>query len=160
MSLKQHLMSLASVRYTIISKKRMKDRGLNAIGPFLMPEMIRMPRRPQTPCRYPGCPKLVPYGRKYCDEHEQQYQGERKNAVLRGYGREWQKARRFFLKRHPWCVRCKEKGRLVPATVVDHIKPHRGNPDLFWDEKNWQPLCKSCHDHKTMTEDREIRYQY
>lgn len=34
MSLKQHLMSLASVRYTIISKKRMKDRGLNAIGPF------------------------------------------------------------------------------------------------------------------------------
>jgi hypothetical protein len=36
MSLKQHLMSLASVRYTIISKKRMKDRGLNTIGPFLM----------------------------------------------------------------------------------------------------------------------------
>lgn len=39
------------------------------------------------------------------------------------------------MKRHPWCVRCKEKGRLVPATVVDHIKPHRGDPDLFWDEK-------------------------
>ena len=97
MSLKQHLMSLASVRYTIISKKRMKDRGLNAIGPFLMPEMIRMPRRPQTPCRYPGCPKLVPYGRKYCDEHEWQCQGERKSAVLRGYGREWQKARKFSL---------------------------------------------------------------
>ena len=119
-----------------------------------------MPRRPQTPCKYPGCPRLVPYGRKYCDEHEQQCQGERKNAVLRGYGREWQKARKFFLNRHPWCVRFKKKGRLVPATVVDHIKPHRGDPDLFWDEKNWQTLCKSCHDHKTMTEDREIRYQY
>ena len=119
-----------------------------------------MPRRPQTPCKYPGCPRLVPYGRKYCDEHEQRCQGERKNAMLRGYGREWQKARKFFLKRHPWCVRCKEKGRLVPATVVDHIKPHRGDPDLFWDEKNWQPLCKSCHDHKTMTEDRDIEYKY
>lgn len=80
--------------------------------------------------------------------------------MLRGYGREWQKARKFFLKRHPWCIRCKEKGRLVPATVVDHIKPHRGDPDLFWDEKNWQPLCKSCHDHKTMTEDRDIEYRY
>jgi 5-methylcytosine-specific restriction endonuclease McrA len=20
---------------------------------------------------------------------------------------------------------------------------------LFWDEQNWQPLCKRCHDHKT-----------
>ena len=28
-----------------------------------------MPRRPKTPCKYPGCPRLVPYGRKYCDEH-------------------------------------------------------------------------------------------
>lgn len=80
--------------------------------------------------------------------------------MLRGYGREWQKARKFFLKRHLWCVRCKEKGRLVPATVVDHIKPHRGDPDLFWDEKNWQPLCKRCHDHKTMTEERDIEYRY
>lgn len=60
----------------------------------------------------------------------------------------------------PWCIRCKEKGRLVPATVVDHIKPHRGDPDLFWDEKNWQPLCKSCHDHKTMTKDRNVEYKY
>ena len=104
---------------------------------FLLPEVMRMLRRPQTPCRYPGCPKLVLYGRKYCDEHERQCRSERKSAVLRGYGKEWQKARKFFLKHHPWCVRCKEKGRLVPATVVDHIKPHRGDPDLFWDETNW-----------------------
>lgn len=119
-----------------------------------------MPRRPNTPCKYPGCPRLVPYGRKYCEEHERQCQGERKNAVLRGYGRVWQKDRKFFLKRHPWCIRCKAKGRLVPATVVDHIKPHRGDEKLFWDETNWQPLCKSCHDHKTMTEDRNIEYKY
>lgn len=102
----------------------------------------------------------MPYGKKYCEEHEQKCQGERKNAELRGYDRRWQKARRFFLKRHPWCVRCKAEGRLVPATVVDHIRPHRGDPELFWDEKNWQPLCKSCHDHKTMTEDRDIEYKY
>ena len=38
---------------------------------------------------------------------------------------------------------------LTPATVVDHIVPHRGDHALFWDEQNWQPLCKSCHDKKT-----------
>ena len=92
---------------------------LLAIGPFSLLEMMKMPRRPKTPCKYPGCPRLVPYGRKYCDEHERQCQGERASAEIRGYGREWQKARKFFLKRHPWCVRCKANGRLIPATVVD-----------------------------------------
>ena len=33
--------------------------------------------------------------------------------------------------------------------VIDHIIPHRGDPILFWDRSNWQPLCKDCHDHKT-----------
>ena len=41
--------------------------------------------------------------------------------------------------------------KLTPATVVGHIIPHRGNQKLFWDEKNWQPLCKDCHDRKTGT---------
>lgn len=31
------------------------------------------------------------------------------------------------------------------ATVVDHIKPHRGNQKLFWDKENWQSLCTKCH---------------
>jgi len=29
---------------------------------------------------------------------------------------------------------------------VDHIKPHKGDMELFWDSDTWQPLCKSCHD--------------
>ena len=40
-------------------------------------------------------------------------------------------------------------GMLTPATVVDHVIPHRGDQKLFWDEDNWQALCKSCHDRKT-----------
>ena len=40
----------------------------------------------------------------------------------------------------------------MPATVVDHIIPHKGDMDIFWDEDNWQPLCKRCHDQKTATE--------
>ncbi|WP_330410731.1 HNH endonuclease signature motif containing protein [Lachnotalea glycerini] len=58
------------------------------------------------------------------------------------------------------CVRCRERGKLVKATVVDHIIPHRGNEELFWAESNWQALCKNCHDRKTMTEDRYQEYKY
>ncbi|WP_369680053.1 HNH endonuclease [Brevibacillus laterosporus] len=25
---------------------------------------------------------------------------------------------------------------------------------MFWDRKNWQPLCESCHNRKTAREDR------
>ena len=42
-----------------------------------------------------------------------------------------------------------KQGNLTPATVVDHIIPHRGDMKLFWDESNWQALCESCHNHKT-----------
>jgi len=30
--------------------------------------------------------------------------------------------------------------------VCDHIEPHRGNEQLFWDENNLQTLRKECHD--------------
>ncbi|WP_320109629.1 HNH endonuclease [Rhodopseudomonas sp. P2A-2r] len=32
-----------------------------------------------------------------------------------------------------------------PASVVDHIIPHRGDRARFWDRTNWQPLCTHCH---------------
>jgi 5-methylcytosine-specific restriction endonuclease McrA len=40
----------------------------------------------------------------------------------------------------------KADGYTVVATVVDHIKAHRGDQELFWNKGNWQSLCKSCHD--------------
>nr|DAZ53348.1 MAG TPA: HNH endonuclease [Caudoviricetes sp.] len=52
------------------------------------------------------------------------------------------------------------QGRYTKATVVDHITPHRGDPRLFWDEANWQPMCKQCHDRKTLTEDIHPVYRY
>lgn len=41
---------------------------------------------------------------------------------------------------------CAAEGRITAANVVDHIAPHRGDPALFWDQANWQPLCKLHHD--------------
>jgi 5-methylcytosine-specific restriction protein A len=43
---------------------------------------------------------------------------------------------------------------VVPATIVDHVVPHRGDQRLFWDQGNWAPACKSCHDRKTAREGR------
>jgi 5-methylcytosine-specific restriction protein A len=38
---------------------------------------------------------------------------------------------------------------VVAAEVVDHVTPHRGNRETFWNQENWQSLCKQCHDQKT-----------
>lgn len=70
----------------------------------------------------------------------------KQTAAQRGYGYRWQKAREVWLGQHPLCVYCERQGRVTAGTVVDHIKPHRGDQDLFWDQRNWQTLCKPCHD--------------
>ena len=119
-----------------------------------------MPRRPNTPCKHPGCPALVPYGQDYCDEHAPLHKHDRDSAGERGYDARWRRARRIFLQQHPLCVKCLEEKKMSKATVVDHILPHRGDPKLFWDQTNWQPLCKKHHDQKTMTDDRYQEYKY
>ena len=62
--------------------------------------------------------------------------------------------RAAFLAQHPLCAACQAQGRVVRATVVDHVVPHRGDQVLFWDETNWAPACKPCHDAKTAREGR------
>lgn len=80
----------------------------------------------------------------------------RPSARQRGYDRRWDKVRASFL-REPencFCRRCRQQGRMTVATVVDHIVPHRGDPALFWDRSNWQPLCKPHHDGAKQREER------
>jgi len=78
-----------------------------------------------------------------------QIRRQRKSAAQRGYGSRWQRARALWLAKHPLCEACKRRGVVTEATVVDHIVPHRGDPQLFWDQSNWASLCKACHDAKT-----------
>lgn len=78
---------------------------------------------------------------------------ERESAARRGYNARWQKARATYLSQHPLCADHMRRGQIVPATVVDHIVPHKGDQQLFWDRNNWQALCKTCHDsHKQRME--------
>lgn len=115
-----------------------------------------MPRKPKTSCKHPRCPDLTED--RFCEKHKKFY--ERKSANARGYDSRWRKSRKRFLNANPLCVECLKVDRLVEATVVDHIIPHRGDKKLFCDENNWQALCKSCHDRKTMTVDRYQEYKY
>ena len=58
----------------------------------------------------------------------------------------WQALRLQALQAEPLCRFCAKAGRVTPATVVDHIKDHKGNEALFFAQDNHQPLCKPCHD--------------
>ena len=77
----------------------------------------------------------------------------RGSSTQRGYGYKWQQARNGYLGKHPLCRHCQAKGLVTLATDVDHIDPHRGDMQKFWDTSNWQPLCHSCHSIKTASED-------
>lgn len=80
-----------------------------------------------------------------------------KTTNQRGYTYQWQQARMRFLRAYPLCCYCQRDGRLAIATVVDHIVPHQGDEARFWDESNWQPLCKPCHDGVKAKEERGQR---
>lgn len=59
--------------------------------------------------------------------------------------RRWRAKREAHLQREPVCRYCLEReGRYVPADVVDHIVPHRGDRQLFW-YGELQSLCHRCH---------------
>ncbi len=111
----------------------------------------QMANKPKRPCNYPMCPNLTID--RYCESHTQANERHRGNANQRGYNYKWRKVRLSYLRDNPLCIYCRNKGLYTPATVIDHIKPHKGNQTLFWDRNNWQPLCKKCHDTKTATHD-------
>lgn len=78
---------------------------------------------------------------------------EGRNQYHHLYGGRWRRERKAFLQRNPLCKFHMERGVIEAATVVDHIIPHHGKEQLFWDQSNWQPLCKPCHDsHKQRLE--------
>lgn len=74
----------------------------------------------------------------------------------------WRHGRLAHLAIEPVCRYCRQAGILNDGSrtaaggaqtskrrrflVVDHIVPHRGDLDLFWDRANWQTLCPDHHD--------------
>lgn len=57
----------------------------------------------------------------------------------------WKQRRALQLQTEPLCRYCQEiGGDVTPATVADHIEPHRGDYDLFY-YGALQSLCATCH---------------
>ncbi len=111
-----------------------------------------MASKPLRPCKHPGCPELTREG--WCPKHKPKHQ-RRASAEYHGWYLLpiWKDdLRPGQLVREPFCRECAKRGIRTPATVVDHIRPHRGDWALFIDPANHQSLCKSCHDRKTARE--------
>lgn len=115
-----------------------------------------MPHAVARHCSAPGnCPGYAVY-RGRCEAHTPK-------RPQHPYGADWRRARIAYLLANPYCV-CDtdccpgERGVGVEgcgsvAVVVDHIIPHKGDMELFWDrENNWQSLTSACHSRKTARE--------
>jgi 5-methylcytosine-specific restriction protein A len=104
----------------------------------------------KRPCLQPGCASLVARG--YCDQHKRAVDMRRWEALdrnrgssrERGYDRNWERFRKWYLARHPLCVDC---GLL--ANEVHHVRKVKTNPGLKLSESNVMPLCKDCHTKRT-----------
>ena len=49
------------------------------------------------------------------------------------------------LRHDPLCWYCKQAGRVTAADTVDHVVPHEGDEELFWDWDNLRSSCTPCH---------------
>lgn len=56
----------------------------------------------------------------------------------------WRRIARHQKRTEPLCRMCKAKGIITIATEADHVVPHKGDPQLFWNGA-LQSLCHLCH---------------
>ena len=87
-----------------------------------------MALKPLRPCRHPGCAALTREG--YCPKHKPQKAPRRVSAEYHSWYSLpiWtDDLRPAQLLREPFCRECAKRGDRIWATVVDHIKPHRGS---------------------------------
>ena len=105
-----------------------------------------MPLAPPRPCNKPGCGKLT--HKRFCADHDRDYDRARGSSAARGYGARWRRLRELVLQRDPFC---KGPDCLAISAEVDHIVSRlRGGDDSLG---NLQGLCKPCHSRKTALED-------
>jgi 5-methylcytosine-specific restriction enzyme A len=68
----------------------------------------------------------------------------------------WKRRARHQLKTEPLCAACLVKGKIMPASIADHVEPHRGNWNAFRLGR-LQSLCTDCHSRKWADDKRGFR---
>jgi len=82
---------------------------------------------------------------KWRSEEAEEYRRLYKTKAWRVL-REQALLRDMFRCQHKGCGAMLKRGRSHPkSAVVHHIKPHKGDLDLFFDLDNLQAVCWSCH---------------
>jgi len=110
-----------------------------------------MPYKAPKLCSHQGCPNLVKVGDIYCPDHRPIHKMDYKRLHPE-YNKlytstRWRRYRVMYLAAHPLCVNYKACHNA--ATVLDHIKDHDGDYELFWNADNHQAMCAECHNKKT-----------
>ena len=84
------------------------------------------------------------------------WQTARRRAGGWSKNKRWQLLRQRQLWKAPSCQCPHHAGKpdAPRAEVVDHITPHRGDPDLFFDPANLQSMAKECHDRFKQSEEK------
>ncbi len=119
-----------------------------------------MPTRAKRACLEAGCLGYAEaFGR--CEAHAAPIRAriqarDRSGEAGRGFyfTTRWKRLRAAVLRAEPLCRHCVAVNRPEPATDVDHVIRHAGDPWRFWAPGNLQPLCARCHARKTVIERR------
>jgi hypothetical protein len=114
----------------------------------------RLPIAPlNKKCRELGCQNNKTSRSTFCVQHGGGITEKgRENSKLYSQSY-WKKQRQAQLSKSPLCVSCLSNGKVIQAEHIDHVFPHRQNPDRF--RRNiFQSLCPACHTLKTQMETR------
>jgi 5-methylcytosine-specific restriction protein A len=57
----------------------------------------------------------------------------------------WKRLAAHHRRVEPVCRMCRADGITMAVEVIDHVIPHRGNLNLFFDSNNLQALCSHHH---------------
>jgi len=120
-------------------------------------------KKPFKPCRKMGCSQLT--RESYCESHQNLtkeikriYDSEQRDPKHKTFynSEVWKKVRRLALVRdNHCCVKCREEGKVVRASHVDHIQELQDSWELRAEITNLQALCVPCHNKKTADEKKK-----
>lgn len=125
---------------------------------------------PSTPrydlCHELGCKNPSSKLNRFCLEHggkdkhpynpKYNKQADRAKSNARYNTKQWEVLRIRQLSRYPLCIGCQSEGRVVPATVVDHLFAWTHLSEQAFYINRFQSLCATHHATKTQLEHRGI----
>jgi len=111
-----------------------------------------MPYLSKKYCPEPHCGAIIDSDARACVLHRNNPERKRSDYDWLYSTAKWRKIREVQLGKQPLCMHCKEEGKTVAATQVDHIIPITKDFSKRFELANLQSLCHSHHSKKTYKE--------